>query len=301
MSKILITGATGLIGTRLTRMLLGKGHTVAHLSRSKTDGAIRTWGWDIGRRYIEEGAFDGVDTIIHLAGAGIADKPWTAARKREILESRTHSTRLLYEELKKREHGVTSFISASAIGYYGFADKNHLLRENHPPGTDFLAGVVRKWEQEVDYISQLNLRVVKVRVGIVLSMDGGALKELAKPVKFFAGAPLGTGDQYMSWIHIDDLCRLFVEAVENPLLNGAYNGVAPTPVTNRELTRAVANIMGKPLFLPAVPAFVLKMLFGEMADLVLKGSKVSSQKVQETGFVFQFPSLEKALADLLRS
>lgn len=299
MSKILITGATGLIGTHLTEVLQQGGHTVTHLSRRKPDGAIKTWEWNIDKHYIEEGAFDGVDTVIHLAGAGIADKPWTKARKRELLESRTHSTRLLYEELKKRNHPVTSFISASAIGYYGFADGSHLLVETDPPGNDFLAGVVKKWEDEIDAVSELNIRVAKLRVGVVLTMEGGALKEIVRPVKLYSGAPLGNGNQHLSWIHIEDLCRVFVNAVENPSFDGAYNAVAPHPVSNRELTKAIAHTLGKPLILPAVPGFALRLVFGEMADLVLKGSKVSSKKLEETGFDFKYPSIDEALANLL--
>ena len=299
MSKILITGATGLIGTHLTGMLQRQGHEVVHLSRRKSNGAIKTFEWNIEKHVIEEDAFEGVDTIIHLAGAGIADKPWTEARKREIVESRTHSTRLLYEALAKRRHAVTSFISASAIGYYGFADDAEMLVETDPPGTDFLAGVVKKWEDEIDQISALNIRVVKIRVGVVLTMEGGALKEIVKPVKLYAGAPLGKGNQYLSWIHIDDLCRVFSYAVEHKTFTGAYNAVAPEPVTNRLLTTEIARILRKPNLLPAVPGFVLKILFGEMADLVLKGSKVSSKKLEDTGFEFQYASLDKALADLL--
>lgn len=299
MSKILITGATGLIGTRLTEVLQQGGHTVMHLSRRKRDGAIKTWEWNIDKHHIEEGAFDGVDTVIHLAGAGIADKPWTKARKRELLESRTHSTRLLYEELKKRNHSVTSFVSASAIGYYGFADESRMLVETDPPGNDFLAGVVKKWEDEINAVSELNIRVVKLRVGVVLTMEGGALKEIVRPVKLYAGAPLGNGNQYLSWIHIEDLCRVFLNAVQNPSFEGAYNAVAPHPVTNRELTKAIAHTLGKPLILPAVPGFALRLVFGEMADLVLKGSKVSSKKLEETGFGFKYRSINEALADLL--
>jgi uncharacterized protein (TIGR01777 family) len=259
----------------------------------------KTWEWDIDKHYIEEGAFDGVDTIIHLAGAGIADKPWTKARKRELLESRTHSTRLLYDELRKRDHTVTSFISASAIGYYGFADDNRMLVETDPAGTDFQAGLVKKWEQEIDQVLELKIRVVKVRIGVVLTMEGGALKEIARPVKLWAGAPLGSGNQFMSWIHIDDLCRIFTNSVENPSFVGTYNAVAPNPVTNRELTKAIARVLRKPMLLPSVPAFTLKVLFGEMADLVLKGSKVSSERLERTGFEFKYPSIDEALADLL--
>jgi uncharacterized protein len=300
-SKILITGGTGLIGTQLSRMLVDKGHTVSHLSREKKEGPIRTYVWDVGKRFIEDGALEDVDTIIHLAGAGIADKPWSESRKREILESRTHSTRLLFEELKRRGDHVRHFISASAVGYYGFADADHLLTEEDEPGTDFLATVVKKWEEEVDQINSIGLRVVKVRVGIVLSTEGGALKEMVRPVKFYAGAPFGTGNQYMSWIHIDDLCRVFIQAVEDTSFNGAFNAVGPYPVTNRQLTHAIGKTLGKKVFLPPVPSFVLRLLFGEMAELVLKGNKVSSKKLQASGFTYKFKTLEDALADLLRS
>lgn len=299
MSKILITGASGLIGSVLTNMLLQKGHDVVHLGRSKNAGPVKTYQWDIAHHTIENGAFEGVDTIIHLAGAGIADKPWTDARKREILESRTHSTRLLYEVLKKGSHQVKNFISASAIGYYGFEDGEKELEETDTPGTDFLAIVVKKWEEEVDQISSLGLRVVKIRIGIVLSTEGGALKEIAKPVKFYLGAPLGTGKQNVSWIHIEDLGRLFVKAVEDQNFKGAYNGVGPYPVTNQTLTKAIAKTLSKPLLLPSVPAFALKMLFGEMADLVLNGNKVSAAKLKASGFTYKFNTLEEALHDLL--
>ncbi|MBA4055456.1 MAG: TIGR01777 family protein, partial [Marivirga sp.] len=235
----------------------------------------------------------------HLAGAGIADKPWTEERKREILESRTNSTRLLFDELKKGDHTVNVFISSSAIGYYGFGDKQEIFTEESNPGNDFLATVTRHWEKEVDAISALGIRVIKVRTGIVLSEKGGALMEIVKPVKFFAGAPLGSGEQYMSWIHLDDLCGLFIKAVEDPAMSGAYNGVAPNPVTNRDLTVTIARTLHKPLILPAIPAFVLKLLLGEMADLVLRGSKVSPQKILRAGYRFKFENLNEALADLL--
>jgi uncharacterized protein len=298
--KILVTGATGLIGSRLLPMFRERGHDVAHIGRQKTETEHAGFIWDIQKHYLDPRALENVDTIIHLAGAGIADKPWTEARKREILESRTHSTRLLFQELKKRNHQVKTFVAASAIGYYGFESGERMLTETDPPGNDFLADVVRKWEAEVDQIETLGVRVVKVRIGIVLSNDGGALKEMAKPVRFSVGAPLGKGTQGISWIHIDDLCRIFVHVVENSELTGAFNGAGPYPVTNRELTEAIAKTLGKRILLPPVPAFVMRLLLGEMADLVLKGSRVSSQKIQDTGFRFQFNTLESALSDLLK-
>lgn len=296
----MITGASGLIGTRLTELLYQQGNHVAHLSRNHRQGKAKTFLWDINKKQIDPHAFEGTNTIVHLAGAGIADKPWTEERKWEILKSRTQSTQLLYEELRKRKHTVTSFISASAIGYYGFDDNEKKFKENDEPGTDFLANVVRQWEAEVDRISELGIRVVKIRIGIVLSEKGGALKEMVKPIKFWVGAPLGTGDQYISWIHLDDLAAMFLKAVEDEKMQGAYNGTGPYAVTNRDLTKAIAKQINRPVVLPAVPSFVLKTLLGEMADLVLKGSNVSSQKIEDAGFKFQYEKLESALADLLK-
>lgn len=300
MRKILITGGSGLIGSRLTDLLLQKGHEVTHLSRSKKSSKVRTFVWDISSRKIDPAAFDGVDTIVHLAGANVGDKPWTKKRKQEILESRTHSARLLFDTLKSRDHQVRNFVSASAIGYYGFHDNNKYFREGDKPGEDFLASVVRKWESEVDQIMSLGLRVVKVRVGIVLSRDEGALKEMARPVRFYVGAPLGSGEQKLSWIHVDDVCRVFELAIENESVEGPLNAVGPQPVSNRKLTQAIARTLNRPLILPPIPAPVLKWLLGEMSDLALKGSSVSNEKLIRSGFEYKFPTLEGALRDLLQ-
>jgi len=298
--NILITGASGLIGTRLTELLLEQGNHVAHLSRNHRSGTARTFLWDVDKKQVDRHALEGTDAIVHLAGAAVADKPWTDERKWEILKSRTQSTQLLYNELQKGGHAVKTFISASAIGYYGFDDAEKVFHEDDQPGKDFLANVVRQWEAEVDRIQELGIRVVKIRIGIVLSDKGGALKEIARPVKYWVGAPLGSGNQYISWIHLDDLASMFIKALSDEQMEGAYNGTGLYPVTNRELTKAIAHTMQKPLLLPALPAFVLKVLFGEMADIILKGSKVSSEKIQRAGFSFKFDTLEKALADLLK-
>lgn len=298
---ILLTGASGLVGTSLTTLLVNKGYSVRHLGRTKKKGNIQSFVWDIAKGYIEEGAFNGVDTIIHLAGAGIADKPWTYKRKQEILESRTKSSSLLYEVLGKTQHSVKRFISASAIGYYGFSPGDDVFTEDSDSGEGFLADVVKQWEHEVDKIEKLNIRTVKIRIGIVLSAEGGALKEIAQPVRWGVGAPLGSGKQFMSWIHIEDLCRMFIHAVEQDAMHGAYNAVTPTPVTNREITRAIAKALHRPLLLPPVPGFVLKLMLGEMADLVLYGSKVSADKIQQTGFTYTYSDLDKAIASFYRS
>jgi len=297
---ILLTGASGLVGTYLTDMLVKMGYSVRHLGRSKKSGPIQSFVWDINKGYIEDGALVAVDTIIHLAGAGIADKPWTFKRKQEILESRTKSTALLFEVLGKTQHSVKRFISASAIGYYGFALGDGVFTEESDSGEGFLADVVKQWEHEVDKIQSLNIRTVKIRIGIVLSAEGGALKEIAQPVRWGVGAPLGTGKQFMSWIHIEDLCRMFIHAVENESMHGAYNAVTPTPATNRELTRGIAKALKRPLLLPPVPGFVLKIMLGEMADLVLYGSKISSEKIQQTGFTYTYADLDKAIASFYK-
>ncbi len=300
MSNILITGATGLVGKKLTELLLSRNHRVAHLVRSPKQGTVPSFKWDIERKYIDPKALEGIDTIIHLAGAGVADKRWSEAWKKEILESRTRSSRLLYETLKNTKNEVKNFISASAIGLYGFTLSDKLFTEQSVSGNDFLAEVVRSWELEVDQIEQLNIRVVKIRIGIVLAKEGGALEQMAKPVKLFVGSPLASGKQYMSWIHIDDLCGIFIKAAEDQHMHGAYNGVAPHPVTNAALTKEIAKALHKPMWAPNVPGPVLKLVVGEMANIVINGSNVSSRKVEEAGYEFKFKSLNKTLSDLFK-
>jgi uncharacterized protein (TIGR01777 family) len=298
MSNILITGASGLIGSRLTEMLLQRGHQVSHLGRSKRNGNVKSFVWNVGQRYLDEEALRGVDAIVHLAGAGVADERWTAKRKREILESRTRSTQLLFDVLKQGNYQVTTVVSASAIGYYGF-ERNDEFSETSAAGTDYLANVTRQWEDEVNKMESLGIRVVKIRIGIVLSEKGGALKKMMLPIKLFVGSPLGSGNQYLSWIHIDDLCSIFCKAAEDNNMRGTYNGVGPHPVTNRALTRAIAKVLRRPLFFPPIPDFILRIIIGDMAEIVLGGSKVSSSKIQQTGFSFQFENLDKALRDLI--
>ncbi|MBS1554481.1 MAG: TIGR01777 family oxidoreductase [Bacteroidetes bacterium] len=301
MSKVLITGASGLIGSRLTDVLLEQMHQVVHLGRSARQGRVKSFIWDVGKQTMDASSLEGVDAIVHLAGAGVADKRWTAARKKEILESRIQSTELLFKTLHENKHKVKTLVAASAIGYYGFGLGDELFTEDSPPGRDFLAQVTQQWEAQVSKIEALGIRVVKIRVGIVLSDKGGALAEMARPIKWGLGAPLGTGKQMMSWIHIDDLCELFAKAITDSKMTGAYNGVAPHPVTNKELTVAMAKTLKKPLWLPNVPSFVLQLLVGEMGVIVVNGSNVSAKRVSETGFEFQYPKIESALSNLMRS
>ncbi len=296
--KILITGASGLVGSRLTEMLLQKGYEVSHLGRTKKDGAVKSYVWNVEKGEFDEQALVGIDTIVHLAGAGVADKRWNEDRKREILESRTKSSALLYETLKKGNHSVKAVVSASAIGYYGFCLDERIFHEDSKPSTDYLAQVTKQWEESVDKITSLNLRVAKLRIGIVLSDKGGALVEMAKPVRLGVGAALGTGKQYLSWIHIDDLCAMFIKAAEDDQMQGTYNAVCDW-ITNKAITTLIAKVLNKPLWLPPIPGFVMKLIVGEMAVIVVNGSKVSSEKIRETGFSFQHADLEKALLHLL--
>lgn len=299
-STYLITGGTGLVGTRLTEILKEQGHSVRYLSRSSgTKNGIKAYAWDIEKQTMDQAALDGVDAIIHLAGAGVADKSWTKERKKEILDSRTKSTQLLRETLKSIDHKVKAFISASAIGYYGWDAGGVWKKEESRFGDDFLATVTKAWEEEVDHIEGLGIRVAKLRIGIVFSEKGGALYEIAKPIKFGVGAPLGAGDQYMSWIHIDDLSNMFIYACENEQVSGVYNAVGPNPATNKEITKSTAKVLGKPCFLPNVPGFVLKIMLGKRAAMVLGGSRVSPEKIMEAGFKFEYPELDAGLRNLL--
>lgn len=299
MQKVLITGGSGLVGTELSSLLKDKGYEVAHLTRSKKEGyPYKQFKWDIDRKQIEDEAIHFADVIIHLAGAGVADKKWTDKRKKEIVESRTESASLLYNTIKNMPNEAPSqIISASAIGYYGMDTGDKLVNEESNSGHDFLAEVTKKWEDSVDQFELLEIPTAKIRIGIVLTDKGGALPQLAQPIKLMAGAPLGSGGQWMSWIHIEDLARLFLH-VQEKKLSGVFNGVGTTPATNKELTKAVAKVLNKPLILPNVPAFAMKLLLGEMAQMVLGGNKVSAEKISNNGFDFKFENLEDALKDI---
>jgi hypothetical protein len=298
--NVLITGGTGLVGQRLTQLLLQEGYQVSYLSRNKEPvNGVTVYAWDIEGGEIENGAVEKADYIIHLAGAGVADKRWTSSRKREILESRTKSADLLYKKLKQGPYQVKSVIAASAIGYYGYDTGDALITEDSPAGDDFLADVCQQWEFSVGQIRQLGIRTISYRIGIVLSPQGGALAKLLQTIKVGAGAALGSGKQYFSWVHIEDVCRAFIKAMTDDTMEGIYNLTAPNPVTNEQLTKQTADVLEKPLLLPNVPGFALKLGMGEMANAVLGGSKVSSQRLQATGYNFLFPELKPALDDLL--
>ncbi|WP_128545723.1 TIGR01777 family oxidoreductase [Larkinella soli] len=300
-ATFLISGGSGTIGRRLTRLLLQQGHQVSILSRSKkTIPNVTVYQWNIERGHIDPQAILTADYILHLAGAGIADERWTDERKQEIMDSRTRSASLLADALRSNRHHVKSFVSSSGIGFYGGDTGDRPLTETSPAGNDFLAQVVRVWERAADEIAEQGIRTVKLRTGIVLTMEGGALPKLVQPVRLGAGAPLGTGQQYVSWIHIDDLCRIYLQAATDESWQGIFNAVGPEPVTNQALTRQIATVLHKPLILPKVPGFAIRLVFGELASAVLGGNYVLNKRIrEETSFRYQFPDLLPALKDLL--
>lgn len=297
MKKILITGGSGLVGKKITALLESKGYQVAWLSRDPKRNQQLSFAWDIKNKYVDPEVITWADGILHLAGEGVADKRWTAERKSAILKSRTASTALIFEAIKRSSKVPAVLVSASAVGYYGFDTKEDLVDEDSPAGEDFLASVVQAWENSVQQIASLGLRTVLLRIGIVLDKNGGALKEMMKPP---VTAPLGTGRQWMSWIQIEDLAEMFLWALENEKASGVYNAVGPNPATNAELTKVAAKFAGKPYVGIGVPAFGLKLALGEMAQMVLGGNKVSSKKIQEAGFKFKYPELEGALRELYK-
>jgi uncharacterized protein (TIGR01777 family) len=307
METVLITGGTGLIGTRLTELLVEKGYRVIILTRSipvidKAD-RVRYAKWDLVSREIDPDAIKEADYVIHLAGAGVAEKRWSEKRKQEIVSSRTKTGALLSETIGKYPNKIKAVISMSAIGWYGpdtDRSKAKGFEENALPDRSFLGETCREWEAAVSPITDLGKRLVIFRTGIVLSDDGGAFTEFRKPLRARLATILANGKQAISWIHIDDLCRMFILALENRELNGVYNAVAPNPVTNRQLVMQLAKKICGRFFLPVyVPAFVLKIMLGEMSIEVLKSATVSARKILQTGFVFSYPEIESAIDDLV--
>ncbi|GGK44258.1 MULTISPECIES: TIGR01777 family oxidoreductase [Flavobacteriaceae] len=292
MASILVTGGTGLIGSNLCDLLKSKGHNVSILSRSKIKKTT-VFHWDIEKRHIDNKAIINTDYIIHLAGAGIADKRWTKSRKKELIASRVNSTNLLFEKVKELNPDLKGFISSSGVGYYGAITSEKIFQENDTPNNDFLSKICILWEKEVNKFNSLNIRTVILRTGVVFSKEGGALEKIIKPIKLGVGAALGSGKQYIPWIAMEDLCNMYVSAIENAELNGVYNAVAPEHITNQGLTKSIAKTLKKSLWLPNVPSFVLKIALGELAVILLQGSRVSSEKIKKTGFNFIFPTIEK--------
>ncbi|GEM51509.1 NAD-dependent epimerase [Empedobacter brevis NBRC 14943 = ATCC 43319] len=293
--NILLTGGSGLIGSELTKILIDHGHQVRILTREKeVEHPFYHWN----KNKIDEKVFENLDGIIHLAGSLIA-KRWTDSYKREIFSSRVDTANLLFEYVKKLKVDLKFFISASGTAYYGQITSNTIFKETDEANTDFLGKICVAWENAAHQFEEIGTRVVCLRTSLVLSKKGEGFKLLKKPIQLGVGANLGDGKQWMPWIHIDDLLQIYVNAVENIEMKGSYNASAPENVNHSTFNHTLAKKLNKPLFLPNIPAFVMKMALGEMSDLVLKGSRIDVEKIQLTGFEFQYPTLEKALNDLL--
>lgn len=296
--KVLVTGATGLIGKALVKKLREKGHTVHTLARKKS-GDHYEFYWEPKEGYIDDDAFADIDSIIHLAGATIA-KRWTPAYRKELFSSRIAASSLLLEYCKKHHIKLKSFISSSGINYYGTFTSNEILKEDTPiRRKDFLALLCEEWESSANRFSELASRVVCLRTAMVLAKEGGSIVSLKKLTDFNLASPVGSGDQWMNWIHIEDLVNMYVEAVENENMLGSYNAVADEITSNKEFMHHLAKTSGK-FFLPfPVPGMMLKLLLGEMSSIILEGSRASNEKIKKEGFEFHYGTLQKALKDLL--
>ena len=299
METVLITGGTGMIGKALTQALIERGFKVIILTRNGND-KLSYAAWDVNKQTLDKNAFAKADYIIHLAGANFADKRWNEKVKKEIVSSRVDSAKLIIESLKNIPNKVKTIISASGISWYGADDKkvSKPFSENDPPANDFMAETCKQWEAAIEPASFLGKRLVKFRIGPVLSTDGGAYVEFKNPVKFGVAGIIGSGEQIVSWIHIDDLVRAILFAMETEQMEGVYNAVSPKPVSNKELILEIAKSTGK-LFVPIpAPVFALKTVFGEMISEILKSTTVSSEKLQKAGFIFQYPDIGSAILQL---
>ncbi len=301
MGIVLIAGGSGLIGMRLSELLTEQGHEVRHFSRSVGGRSpYATFQWDVAGGSYDEAAFREVTHVVNLAGAGIADARWTGHRKQLIIKSRTESTRLLKEGIAAHGQTVKAYLAGSAIGYYGDSGER-LVAEDAPAGRGFLSDSVSIWEYAIQEIpEELNLPTLVVRTGIVLSPKGGALQKMLLPLNLFVSAYFGDGQQWYSWIHIDDLCRIFVKGVNEDGFRGLYNGVAPNPVRNKTLAQALITASKKPAFLLPAPAFILRLALGEMSHTILDSCQVSAANLAGSGFTFEHPSIVPALEDLLQ-
>jgi uncharacterized protein (TIGR01777 family) len=291
MAKILITGGTGLVGAKLSEMLIDKKHEVVILSRypKKTN----EFKWDISNNYIDDNVFENVDYIIHLAGAGIADERWSETRKQVIIDSRVETANLLYNKVKEVNIQLKGFISASGSGYYGAVTSNKIFTEENSSGSDFLGEVCVKWENAAHQFKKLKIPVTILRTGVVLSKKGGALEKMRTLII----TPLGSGKQYLPWIHIDDLCKMYIDTVEKNY-DGVYNAVAPEHHTSISFSKILAKSINRPFIGICVPSFMLKLMFGDMSKILLEGSRISSEKIENNGFSFKFKTLKKALNNL---
>jgi len=306
MHTVLITGGIGMVGTSLTQLLLSKGYQVIVLTRQPRVSNVPnlTYAvWDIDKGYIDPSAIHNADTIVHLAGAGVADKRWSKKRKQEIVDSRVLSGALLVKYLTENSHQVKTLVAASAIGWYGPDTAQSLMNgftETDPVDGAYLGATCKSWEESVKPIEALGIRLVTLRIGIVLNKKGGALAEFIKPAQFGMATIFGNGKQMVSWIHHHDLCKMMIHGIETASIKGVYNAVSPDPISNKDLIIAITKKL-RGFYLPIpVPAFVLKIMLGEMSIEVLKSTNVSAHKIQAAGFVFDYPNVEEAIINLIK-
>jgi uncharacterized protein (TIGR01777 family) len=301
--KILICGATGLIGSALTELCLQENHEVHYLTtrKSKIVQSENTKGfyWNPADGEIDTACFEDVDAIVNLSGANIA-KRWTKSYKEEIMNSRIDTANVLFKALRNAEnHTIKHYISASGTAIYPSSYTEQYTEETEKESTDFLGSVVKQWELHANQFKSLDIPVTIIRTGLVFSSKGGALAEMAKPVKYGVGAALGSGKQWQSWIHIDDMTKIYLHVLTQKI-TGTYNGVGPNPTTNKLLTKEIASVLKKPFFLPNVPKFMMKLILGEMSTLLFSSQQVSSEKIENTGFKFTFPNLTTALENIFK-
>lgn len=299
MAKVLITGGSGLIGKALTKQLISKGYTVVHLGRKAyTTKEYSCYKWNIDSGEIDEKAFEGIDYVVHLAGAPIADTRWNEKGKKEIIDSRIKGSELIQSVINKKNISLKAFIGASAIGYYGAVTNETIYSEQDDNANDFLGKTCKAWEETYNEVLKFSARKVIIRVSVVLSKDGGAYSKLVPSAKLGFASCLGNGKQYMPWIHIDDIVSVFMRAIEDEKFTGIYNAATEQHCTNKEFTQKLCKSIHRPFFGLKAPAFFLKIILGEMAVMVLEGSRVSNEKLIKTGFTFKFEDLGKALEDL---
>lgn len=302
MKTVLITGGSGMIGRRLSELLIEKGYEVIWLSRERYIKAdIPRYRWNLLTGDIDDDALEEADVIIHLAGVGIAEGKWTETRKRMIVGSRVRSAQLLLDKLKSMDTKVDAFITASAVGYYGSVTTDKIFtEEDEYDATDFLGVTCHNWEEQAkQFTTDLGVRSVSIRTGVVLSKSSELIKKVVLPTRFWLAAPLGKGSQYINWIHIDDLCQIYIKAIEDESMQGAYNAVAPEDNTNAQFMKTIADLLHKPMFMPRIPEFVFKLFLGEASQIILEGSRISSQKIQDAGYDFKYTTLHQALKDIL--
>ena len=296
--KVLITGGTGMIGSRLTHLLIFEGYDVVHLSRSiNSKLGVKTFEWNLKNKTIDTSALNGVDYVIHLAGAGISDKPWTNKYRKEIVTSRIDGISLIKDLIEEKSIKLKAFISASGVNYYGSKSIRNNVTEEDEAGDDFLARTCVYWENYADKLMPFT-RVVKLRTGIVLDAKQGAYPKLSEPFKYGFGMALGSGEQYMPWIHIDDLCQMYLHAIKTDSMSGSYNACIPKTPTNMEFSKAISKTKNKRMWLPNLPSFIIKIIFGDMADLFLYGNECLPDKVIEAGFSFKYSKLKDALGEI---